>query len=941
MDSYSGGMILKPRLRRRLLLGLAVGAGAALVAIALRSTTPLLIAEARSYDLRAGWVADPAAADSAIVLIVIDENSIEANREELGRWPWDREAYDPLITYAAAGGARAIVFDITFPEPHRHYPVGDTILAEALADAGNVVLAMTLHPGDDDAAAEWDRNRAATDAGRIRLEQGRALLARHGLPVVGTSGIGRDLPYGEEPYPLVGDQAAALGVINWTPDQDGVSRSQQIVFSHRGAVFPSLALAAARVVDPDRFAGDVHVSDSELRIGDERIPLHQGRLIPRWHGPYYRDGRTTYRSVPAHHIIVSAQEVWAGREPPVPLEDFADRIVIIAATAVSAFETRATPVASHDPGVVIHATILDNLLNGDAIRRAGWPASATLAAVVALLTALLAVALPSAVVGTLAAGLVLLTAGLAATFALSRGLWIDMAAPLFGGSVAYAGAMLASYLTEGRDRRRVKEMFGRYVSPEYVSRLADEHESLKLGGERIPITVLFSDIRGFTSLSERLPAETVVEMLNEYLDRMADVVFRHGGTLDKFIGDAVMAFWNAPVPTPDHATRAAEAALDMMEELETLNRRWQAAGDAAGLQIGIGLNTGEAIVGNIGSLTRKLDYTAIGDPVNLAARLESATKEYGVNIIISETTRAALDEGGYQVNPLDEVRVKGKEQAVKIFELSGRRTAAGPARRGLVSASLVVALLVLGAWPAASQTETQARWTDWVYAPGAWQGARMVGQVTRDPATDAIALVATVDVYAHPPRWRAEFRKVINPDSMAPPLVVVADGDRAVVLTALGSTSLGEHEAARDPMVQAVLASIRAGRPQPPGPARIADRAADGTVSFVIERRPAARGAFANELLSMGAAGRLGRSIARFGAHAIGGERSQEVVASAGARGVARVRTVDGEIEVMPDTVAVRRMVRVAIGIIELDRFLRDAGVRSVPVVTPKPEEGP
>jgi adenylate cyclase len=941
MDSYSGRMILKPRLRRRLLLGLAVGAGAALVAIVLRSTTPLQVAEARSYDLRAGWVADRDAADSAIVLIVIDENSIEANREELGRWPWDREAYDPLITYAAAGGARAIVFDITFPEPHRHYPVGDTILAEALADAGNVVLAMTLHHGDDDAAAEWDRNRAATDAGHIRLEQGRALLARHAIPVVGTSGIGRDLPYGEEPYPLIGDQAAALGVINWTPDQDGVSRSQQLVFSHRGAVYPSLPLAAARVIDPDRFAGDAHVSDSELRIGDERIPLHHGRLIPRWHGPYYADGHTTYRSIPAQHIIFSTQEVWAGREPPVPLEAFADRIVIIAATAVSAFETRATPVASHDPGVMIHATILDNLLNGDAIRRAGWPASATLAALVALLTALLAMAVPSAVVGTLAAGLVLLTAGLAATFALSRGLWVDMAAPLFGGSVAYAGAMLASYLTEGRDRRRVKEMFGRYVSPEYVARLADEHESLKLGGERIPITVLFSDIRGFTSLSERLPAETVVEMLNEYLDRMADVVFRHGGTLDKFIGDAVMAFWNAPVPTPDHATRAAEAALDMMEELETLNRRWEAAGAAAALQIGIGLNTGEAIVGNIGSLTRKLDYTAIGDPVNLAARLESATKEYGVNIIISETTRAALGEGRYQVDPLDEVRVKGKEQAVKIFELSGRRSAPASARRGLVSASLVVALLTLGAGPAVSQAEPQARWTDWVYAPGSWQGARMVRQVTRDPATDAVALVATVDVYSHPPRWRAEFRKVVNPDSMAPPLVVVADGDRAVVLTALGSTALGEHEAARDPMVQAVLASIRAGRPQPAGPARIADRAADGTVSFVIERRPAARGAFANELLAMGAAGRLGRSIARFGAHAIGGERSQEVVASAGARGVARVRTVDGEIEVMPDTVAVRRMVRMAIGIIELDRFLRDGGVRSVPVVTPKPEEGP
>jgi adenylate cyclase len=918
----------------------AVGAAAALVAVALRLTPPLEVAEARSYDLRAGWVADPSAADGSIVLITIDEGSIETNREELGRWPWDREAYDPLLRYAGAGGARAIVFDIAFPEPHRHYPVGDTILSEALADAGNVVLAMTLHHGVDDAAAAWERNRAATESGRIRLEDGRALLARHALPMADTPGLGRDLPYAEEPYPLIGDQAAALGVINWTPDRDGVSRAQQVLFSHRGVVYPSLPLAAARVADPGRFGGEVHVSDSELRVGNERIPLHDGRLIPRWHGPYFADGRATYRSIPAHHIIVSYQDVLAGRDPAVPLEDFEDRIVIIAATAIGAFETRATPVSSHDPGVLIHATVLDNLLNGDAVRRAGWPANAGLAAAVALLVALLAVSLPSAAVGTLAAGLVLLLAGVAATWALARGVWIDMAAPLFGGSLAYAGAMLGSYLTEGRDRRRVKEMFGRYVSPEYVSRLADEHENLKLGGERTPVTLLFSDIRGFTALSERLPAETVIEMLNEYLERMAEVVFRHGGTLDKFIGDAVMAFWNAPVPMPDHATRAAEAALDMMEEIEALNRRWQEAGEAARLQVGIGLNTGEAIVGNIGSLTRKLDYTAIGDAVNLAARLESATKDYGVNILISEATRDALEEGAYEVSPLDEVKVKGKEQAVRIFELRGRRVAAPRGRPGLVSASMLVVLLGLGSAPAASQDEPRAQWTDWVYAPGAWQGPRLIPYVTRDPATDSLALVATVDIYSHPPRWRAEFRKVVAPDSVAAPIVVVVDGDRAVVLTALGSTPLGDHEAARDPMVQAVLASIREGRPQPAGPARIADRARDGTVAFVIERRPAARAEFSRDLLAMGTAGRLGRGIARFGAHAIGGERSQEVVASAGARGVARVRTVGGEIEVMPDTVAVTRIARVAIGIIDLDRFLREAGIRSVPVATPKPEEG-
>jgi adenylate cyclase len=938
--------ILNPRLRRRLLLGLAVALGVTALTAALRLTPALEVAEAKSYDLRVRWLADPAAADTTIVVIAIDENSLDVYGEVLGRWPWDRDAYVHLLDYVAAGGARAVVFDILFREPDRRYPEGDTLFAEALAASDRAVLAFMLSPGDTTEGGAWAAHRRA-EMSAGRAAELDALMVAAALPVAAAgTGAGSaawltELPYAEPVYPLLGGAARGVGAINWTPDRDGVTRRMGLVFRHGGRVYPSLPLAAARLLDPARYGGEVVVTGDALHVGPTRVPLTDGRLPVRWRGPFMREYRTTYPVIPAFHVLDSYRAVTTGHEPTVPLEAFEGRVVFIAATAAGAFDARATPLEPHDPGVVIHATILDNLLQGDFLRRAGWPANLALIAGIALLAALLAVAFESALLAGLGGALAIGTAAVVSTVALSRGLWLDLAPPALAGALAFAGAMVANYLTEGRDRRRVRELFGRYVSPEYVRRLADDYENVRLGGERVAVTVLFSDIRGFTSLSERLPAETVIEMLNQYLERMAEVVFRHGGTLDKFIGDAVMAFWNAPVPLADHATRAVEAALDMLDELDRLNEGWRAGGGAGGVEIGIGINTGEAIVGNIGSLTRKLDYTAIGDTVNLASRLEGVTKEYGASIIISDSTRSHLAGAAYEMRPLDEVRVKGKEQAVRIFEVGRRRPAAQESRQGLVTATLAALLLVMAAAPASPQDAPRARWTDWVYAPGAWQGARLVEHTTRDERTDSLALVARVEVFAHAPRFRAEFHHVVRPDSTAAPVVLVVDGDRSVVLTQLGSTPLSEHAAASDPVVQAVLGRIPQGRPVPPGPARIAELATGGTVAYVIERRPAARAEFGDDVFQTGTARRLGRTAARLGMHAVGGERRQEVVASAGARGVARVRTVDGEIEVMPDTAAIQRIARVRVGIIDLDRFLREAGIRAAPAATPRPEEGP
>lgn len=925
------------RTRRRLALGIGLGLGCALLVLALRPTAPLRVAEAQTFDLRTRWLADPASADSSIVIIAIDDNSIEVYRDLLGRWPWPREAYGALLEYATAGGARVAAFDLLLAEPDLAAPLSDTLFAEALDLAGPGVLAFSLTPGDPDAAAEWLANRRADAMARHGEEAGAALMAaraavldKASIDVDGGAGRPdwlRDFAYAEPTHPLFAGAAAGLGVITFTPDPDGVSRRERLVFGHDSRVIPSLPLAAARVLDPERFGGTVRLEEDALIAGRERIPLDDGRMVIRWRGPYLSGGRTAYRVIPAYHVLQSSVAVRTGQEPPVALEEFRDKAVFIAATGIGAFESRATPLASNDPGIIIHATILDNLLNGDWLVRAPALASVALVLVTALAAGLAAV-LGSVPLGTALALLALTLSGALSTLALARGVWIDMAAPLFAGALAFAGTMVGNYLTEGRDKRRVKDLFGRYVSPEYVRRLADDFENLRLGGERLPVTLLFSDIRGFTSLSEKLPAETVIEMLNEYLEKMAEVVFRHGGTLDKFIGDAVMAFWGAPVPTPDHARRAADAALDMLRELDRLNERWAAGGAPAQLRIGIGLNTGEAIVGNIGSLTRKLDYTAIGDTVNLASRLEGLNKEYGTTIIIGEGTRAALPDD-YDLRPIDSVQVKGKEKPVQIYELRGRKAAGS---RTLVAAGALALALVLAAPALASAQEgtpAKMRWTDWVYRPGAWQGAQVAELVTRDPATDSLALVGRVDLFAMAPRWRAEVRRVLPGDSMGPPIVLVFDGANGVVLTPLGSTPLAQHEAGNDPVVQAVVATVNAGRPQPPPPARIPRLAENGTVRMVILRKRAARMDFDERLLSAGAAGRAGRSLLRLGMHALGGERDQEVVASAGARGVATVQTAAGEITVMPDTAAILRMQRVAVGIITLDRFLREAGIRA------------
>lgn len=902
-----------------------MGVAAAAITALLSLSYALRLVERKSFDARTRLVADSADATSELVAIDIDENSLQIYADRLGRWPWSRDAHAAMLAYATAGGARLVVFDVLFPEPDLAGPAADSAFADELDASGLGVLAMTFAPGEATAAERWEEGLALH---RPRRAEALALLDGFQLALAGSAEAappGASFPYPDPPDPLFLAHAAGVGAVNLNADPDGVVRWERLVYHSRGRAFPSLALAAARRLEPDRFGGPVRMGRDAISLAGARVPVaRDGRMLLRWHGPFRAGGRVTYPTIPAFRVLESWEAVMTGRAPTVPLETFEDKIVVVGVTAAGAndVDVRATPVGPAEPGVLVHLTALDNLLAGDALRRAGtW---ANLALVVGagagagIVTAMLGSgALASAVVAVLL--FALLGGG---TFLLAQGVWIDVVAPALALGLAFAATMVANYATEGREKRRVRDLFSRYVSPEYVRRLADDLESLELGGERTEITVLFSDIRGFTALSERLPAADVLTLLNQYLDCMTDVVFRHGGTLDKFIGDAVMAFWGAPVAVPDHAARAAAAALDMLEELEELNEGWRERGFPSVLAIGIGINTGEAVVGNIGSLERKLDYTAIGDPVNLASRLESLNKQYGTAILVSgSTARAAGD--AFDFRPVEAVTVRGKTEPVDIYELKGR----AESRRPVPGAGLAVPALLLGLLlvPGAGEAQERVRWTDWVYRPGSWVGGELLPASTTDPETDSLALLARVDVYSAPPRWRLEVAGMQGGEALRDPVVVIGGGDSPVVLGELGSVPLAEHALADDPAVSLIVDDFSAdGAPAHAPPARMVERANGGDVEMVLLRRPVARAEFGEDVFATGSVGRLAGSLGRFGVGQLSGERDAAVVASAGPRGVARVRTVDGELEVNPDPAAVRRLEGVDIGILELDRFLRE-----------------
>jgi len=642
------------------------------------------------FNLRGARLPDP-----RIVIVDIDEKTLQ----RVGAYPIARSAYAQMVDRLHADGARIVAFDVTFPTPEKNSavealgklegelrgapaPVREKIaalkqssdhdlrLAESMKRAGNVILGhvfLDAQRGEalspEAAEAYFNTAWGAPFPQVLKVKAGRDFDLGQAWQQKGGGQVAQAVEANIAP---LAEAARSFGFINNNPDSDGAMRRAALLIRYQNTLFfPSLAFQVVREYE--------QVPDQDLKAfinenGLERIEFGSHVLRPRSDSTVLINYAGPFGTYP-HYSMVDVME---GKTPA---GTFRDKIVLLGPTALGIGDMRSTPFPEPTyMGVEIHANILDNLLHVDEPARSflrrgnreemadlgvillfglglGWWFGRTRPAL-ATLSAALAVAL----------FLVLLVV------AFGRwGMWLSFVVPAGTLLANYAGVTSFRMIFEEREKRKVRHTFQQYVSPGVIRLLEqDPGRFLRRGGETKELTIMFADIRGFTSLSEGLTADELVTLLNEYLGEMTEILFKRWGTLDKYIGDAIMAFWGSPFPQEDHAQRACSAALDMCARLEELNLGWREQGRPT-LAIGVGLNTGPVNVGNMGS-DRRLAWTVMGDNVNLTSRLEGLTKEYGVRIVVSESTWQQV-QSHFVGRDLDRIRVKGKQQPVGIFEL--------------------------------------------------------------------------------------------------------------------------------------------------------------------------------------------------------------------------------------------------------------------------------
>lgn len=621
---------------------------------------------------------------SMVAFVTIDEESV--NRE--GRWPWPRRKMAELLKSTESYGAAVIGLDMGFFESDLK------LRQKAIMDARDFFLANESSSSDQVAATlEWLAEQEDDDlilSNTLKnssipivlghffyFEKGRFLppppnasvLEKVQCPIVRTveepnADKLHDALALEVNLPIIERSCRYAGSFNVFADPDGAVRRMPLVIRYQKSLFPSLALQTLAVAFPDfpLIITQDNQGIKDIRLGPVSIPSNnKGEILVNYYGPAY-----TF----PHY---SATKVLRGE---LPVDALQNRLIIIGNTTIGLHDMRPTPFSATFPGVELHCTVMDNIIQQNFVKRSERDSALYDIAAIAGI-AVVFLLLQSLVQGAALAGAVtLLLGGYIATthyFFIRDGLWLNHVYPILALILSYLGTSIHRYLKEEREKKMIRETFSKYVHPSVVTEMLANPDRLRLGGEKKELSVLFSDIRGFTTLSERLPADELVPQLNEYLTEMTHVVFDHHGTLDKYIGDAVMAIFGAPLPQQNHAFSACSTALDMIKTLKSLQNSWQAQGRPV-LKIGIGINTGVMMVGNMGSEGR-FDYTVLGDNVNLAARLEGLTKMYGADIVVSGNTWHEVKEY-FIARELDIVCAKGKTKEVSIYQLMAAKEGA-------------------------------------------------------------------------------------------------------------------------------------------------------------------------------------------------------------------------------------------------------------------------
>ncbi len=553
--------------------------------------------------------------DPEIVIVDIDDASLAKMEAVAGRWQWPRSVHGEMIEGILRQKPKAVVFDITFSEEDVYRPDSDRMFNDALVGNTNIYFPMLHLAAGNDRQAPLAKDVAA----KLGLEKGPAARDDARLPV-------------QPPLAIQDPQYWRAGAINFAEDADGIGRRYHLYIDVQGWRIPSL---------PARVARDLGY----------KVPPQPDMLLA------WRGGSKSFAHIPYADLY---QDL--GRERPLrPQDELTGKIVIIGADASGLNDLRATPLASLYPGVQILATAIDNLKN-QRLMRAPLPWVLP-AAVLASLGLLFWAFLRSFNVLHVGAALALASAAIlgATWWSVEKLLLLPSVVALLLAWLYYFAGALQAYLAERKSRQRAVTMFSRFVNPEVVQQLVTTG-ALKRGGESRQVSVLFSDIRGFTTLSENRSPQEVVALLNRYFTLQVEVVFRHGGSLDKFIGDCIMAFWGAPLDDPDHAKNAVLAALDMADVLRQFKK--ELGEEDADFDVGIGIHSGPAVVGLIGSEQRR-EYTAIGDTVNLASRIEGLTKGVA-RILVSEETMK-LCGTAFSFTPYGSFEVKGRGQHVNLF----------------------------------------------------------------------------------------------------------------------------------------------------------------------------------------------------------------------------------------------------------------------------------
>ncbi|HET8919484.1 MAG TPA: adenylate/guanylate cyclase domain-containing protein [Xanthobacteraceae bacterium] len=637
----------------------------ALVPLRLADPRPLQELRVRTFDFF--QVLRPRPQEIRPVVIVdIDEASLKA----IGQWPWPRTTVADLITQISQLGAVAIGFDIIFPEPDRMSPaIAERsfrgIDAETRAKLDNL-------PSNDDALAETIKHsrvvvgQAGAAAPEVKTAADAALQTGFAVRgpdphryLVTFAGLLRNVPAIEQ-------AAAGRGLFSINPESDGIIRRVPVIMTAQGSLVPSLSMELLRVV-----TGSSAILVRVDQAGVEAV------AVPGLEVPTDRNGQFWVHF--NHHDAeryVSAKDVLQGNVPP---DRLAGKLVLIGTSAIGLLDLKTTPLDATMPGVEVHAQILESVLSKSSLVNPNYAIGAELAIAVLFGLAIIIAApmLPASIVivlgGCLIAGLI----GLSLYLFVEHNLLIDFTYPLISSWLIYLVLTFVNYFREQKQRRQIRSAFGYYLSPHMVEQLARSPEKLVLGGEERRMTILFSDVRGFTTISEHYKDDPqgLTRLMNRFLTPLTNAIIERKGTIDKYIGDAIMAFWNAPVDDHEQEANACEAALEMLSRAETLNGELKREAETNGgvympLRIGIGLNTGPCVVGNMGSDFR-FNYSVLGDTVNLASRLEGRTKDYRIPVVIGSRTAEGAKQR-FAVMEIDLIMVKGKKQPEAVFTVLGR-----------------------------------------------------------------------------------------------------------------------------------------------------------------------------------------------------------------------------------------------------------------------------